>query len=53
MPVCIYINKMSISSQIHFASEGNFKLAQKIVTALSEKYSFDFAKVGKYFQTAM
>jgi hypothetical protein len=34
---------MSISSQIR-ASEGNFKLAQKIVTALSEKYSFDFAE---------
>ena len=32
---------MSTSSQIR-ASEGNFKLAQKIVTALSEKYSFDF-----------
>jgi len=32
---------MSISSQIR-ASEGNFKLAQKMVTALSEKYSFDF-----------
>jgi hypothetical protein len=32
---------MSISSQIR-ASEGNFKLAQKIVTALSEKYSFEF-----------
>ena len=42
MLIGIYIKKiMSISSQIR-ASEGNFKLAQKIVTALSEKYSFEF-----------
>lgn len=44
MPLVIYIKIiMSTSSQIR-ASEGNFKLAQKLVTALSEKYSFDFAE---------